>query len=461
MVSLIDKSVISGSGTTRVRLTTPANQWFYLGSIRKDAVFSDFGAGQPGIVVSSYRQNKWWNIQTTLASRSLRLLEGIATNLIDDKVEKRLIEYTGEINKEEVSRVFEEKGFSLLGNPYPAFISWENSAAWERPNVDGTIWYRSKVGEEMAFITYNKDAAPFGKVALYPEQEIGTISEEELSLIPPMQAVWIKTFVEGVTVTVKPEGRTHGINGSILKSTSTSSADVIRIETSNAYSRDGAVIYFSEGSAEGLDKGDSEKYFNDSKRIPEIYTRSGAASLAINGLPTINKEIIEIPLSTRNQVAGEVEMKFDISHFNSNHAILLEDRYNGTVVNLRSQNTYSYIAEAIGDNHDRFVLKLHNITTNTDVIKDDEVNAGNEIQIRNAGSMILVTASMNLISQGPGVIEIFTVEGRKLQEVPAHSSRTLILMPKESGVYIVRARFGNTVKSERLLGKGHFDEYIE
>src|SRR5690606_20772665 len=128
-------------------------------------------------------------------------------------------------------------------------------------------------------------------------------------------------------------------------------------------SRDGAVIYFSEGSAEGLDKGDSEKYFNDSKRIPEIYTRSGAASLAINGLPTINKEIIEIPLSTRNQVAGEVEMKFDISHFNSNHAILLEDRYNGTVVNLRSQNTYSYIAEAIGDNHDRFVLKLHNITT--------------------------------------------------------------------------------------------------
>lgn len=461
MASLIDNSVASGSGSTIVRLTTPANQWFYLGSIRKNAIFSDFDAGQPGVVVSSYRQNKWWNIQTTLASRSLRLLEGIATNLIDDNTGSRLIEYSGEINKEEVSRVFEEKGFSLLGNPYPAFISWENAATWERPNVDGTIWYRSKVGEEMAFITYNKDAAPFGKVALYPEQEIGTISEEELSLIPPMQAVWIKTFVEGVTVTVKPEGRTHGINGSILKSTSTSSADVIRIETSNAYSRDGAVIYFSEGSAEGLDKGDSEKYFNDSKRIPEIYTRSGAASLAINGLPTINKEIIEIPLSTRNQVAGEVEMEFDISHFNFNHAILLEDRYNGTVVNLRSQNTYSYIAEAIGDNHDRFVLKLHNITTNTDVIKDDEVNAGNEIQIRNAGSMILVTASMSLVSQGPGVIEIYTVEGRKLQEVPAHSSRTLILMPKESGVYIVRARFGNTVKSERLLGKGHFDEYIE
>lgn len=461
MASLIDNSVASGSGSTIVRLTTPANQWFYLGSIRKNAIFSDFGAGQPGIVVSSYRQNKWWNIQTTLASRSLRLLEGIATNLIDDKVEKRLIEYTGEINKEEVSRVFEEKGFSLLGNPYPAFISWENSAAWERPNVDGTIWYRSKVGEEMAFITYNKDAAPFGKVALYPEQEIGTISEEELSLIPPMQAVWIKTFVEGVTVTVKPEGRTHGINGSILKSTSTSSADVIRIETSNAYSRDGAVIYFSEGSTEGLDKGDSEKYFNDSKRIPEIYTRSGATSLAINGIPTLNKELHEIPLSVRNQVAGEVLMKFDLTHFNSNHAILLEDRYNGTVVNLRSQNTYSYVADPVGDIHDRFVLKLHNITTNADVIPDDENNAGNDIQIRNAGSMILVTASMSLVSQGPGVIEIYTVEGRKLQEVPAHSSRTLILMPKESGVYIVRARFGNTVKSERLLGKGHFDEYIE
>src|SRR5690606_38514476 len=128
MSSLIDNSVASGSGSTIVRLKTPANQWFYLGSIRKNAIFSDFDAGQPGIVVSSYRQNKWWNIQTTLASRSLRLLEEIATNLIDDNTGSRLIEYSGEINKEEVSRVFEEKGFSLLGNPYPAFISWENSA---------------------------------------------------------------------------------------------------------------------------------------------------------------------------------------------------------------------------------------------------------------------------------------------------------------------------------------------
>ncbi|WP_227626001.1 T9SS type A sorting domain-containing protein [Geofilum rubicundum] len=47
---------------------------------------------------------------------------------------------------------------------------------------------------------------------------------------------------------------------------------------------------------------------------------------------------------------------------------------------------------------------------------------------------------------------MYTIEGRKISEVPARSSRTLILLPDERGVYIIRAKFGNQVKSERVIG---------
>ena len=50
-------------------------------------------------------------------------------------------------------------------------------------------------------------------------------------------------------------------------------------------------------------------------------------------------------------------------------------------------------------------------------------------------------------SAGPGRIEVYTIEGRKVSEFPLNS-RTLIFLPNESGVYIVRATFGQMVKSE-------------
>src|SRR5690554_2444384 len=456
MSSLITNGEVVGK--VKTKMTLPQNQWFYLGSSRKYAVFSDFGAGGEGIIINVYRQRQWWGIKSGLASRALWPLEGMVTNLLLEGADDHLIEYTGELNKEAVSRAYPERGFNLVANPYPTFISWEANAGWERPNVDPTIWYRGKIGDEMAFITYNKDVlVPNAKVALYPDTEVTFTSEEELSLIPPMQAVWLKTLTDNVTVTIKPEARAHSIEGSMLKSSSSSEGDVIRIETRNAYSRDGAVLYFTEGAIEGVDRGDSEKYFNDSKRVPEIYTRSGSTALAINGLPVLSERVHEVPLSVRNQVPGEVSMQFDLRYYHADHTVYLEDKVTGAMLDVSRTNSYSYVADAEGDVHDRFVLYFYKVATSLDLAGDGEVEAGDAIQIKSVGTKVMVSANMELVAEGPGVIEIYSVAGRKLQEVPANSSRTLVLLANESGVYIGRARFGNLVKSERVLTSGNFE----
>ncbi|WP_157482995.1 hypothetical protein, partial [Geofilum rubicundum] len=106
MASLIAHGQILGTGSTRIRLTTPPNQWFYLGSSVQDAVFSDFSAGEPNIIINVYRANKWWGIKSGLAGRSLRSMEGIVTNLLlEASSDNRLIEYTGELHTGPVSRI--------------------------------------------------------------------------------------------------------------------------------------------------------------------------------------------------------------------------------------------------------------------------------------------------------------------------------------------------------------------
>jgi hypothetical protein len=457
MVSLMDNSISKlGQGTNRVMLTTPPNQWFYLGSSVKNAIFSDFSAGEPNIIINIYRDKKWWGIKSTLASRALRSMEGMVTNLLlEGSTDNRLIEYTGELQTGPVSRLFTESGYNLLANPYPSFISWEDDTAWESSNVSGTIWYRGKIGEEMAFITYNRDAIPTAKVALYPDTEVTFTTETELSLIAPMQAVWISTFDPGVTVTVKPEARSHGITGSTLKSSSTGRyGDVIRIETENKYSRDGAVIYFANGSEEGVDKGDSEKYFNDSERIPEIYTRVGDKALSINGLSLLNEAARTIPLSVRNRITGDVTMKFDLSSYYGQHAPYLEDKETGAFINLLQEKSYTYTVSETGDNHDRFVLNFYYVTTDLESPKTDETDAGSAINIKSIAGKVLVSMSPELVQSGDAIVEVYTIDGRKVDTVPARSSRTLLFLPDEKGVYIIRAVANKAVKSERVINSG-------
>jgi hypothetical protein len=460
MSSLITNGQVVGQVTTR--MTLPQNQWFYLGSSRKNAIFSDFGAGNDGISISAFRSNKYWPIKSTLAGNALRTMEGIATNFLpsesdmdgDGQADSRLIEYKGEINTDVVSRTFDIAGFHLLANPFTSFIDWQDGAGWERANVDHTIWYRTKIGEEMTFVTYNNYVDEMARIAISP-YSLGEITPEiveEHSKIAPMQAVWIKTLSPNASVNLYPESRNHGTAISRLKGSS-ESGNVIRIEAENEFSRDGAVVFFKDGFTEGKDNGDSEKYFNDSKNIPEVYTIASGKPLAISGLPELSEDYRAIPLSVKNRVEGSVTLKFDLRYFNNEYTAYLEDRYTGTYINLLQNNSYTYTVLKLGEVHDRFVVHLHKITTGIEEVlpEQGQTDGSDFIKIRSLGDKVLVSVSAELIQNGPGVIEVYSIDGRKISEIPAASSRTFLILPQERGIYIVRAIFGRYVKSERVI----------
>lgn len=278
------------------------------------------------------------------------------------------------------------------------------------------------------------------------------IDEREFALIPPMQNVYVRPLKADAELVVYNEARTHGLEDSRLKGSGGRQGDVVRIVADNGLSRDGAVIYFADGSSEEMDEGDSEKYKNDDAKVPEIFTRVEGQEVAINGLPVLTENVRSIPLSVRHQRLGEVSLSIDLSHYNGQHSVYLEDTKTGAFLNVSRDRAYSYQVEETGLKDDRFVLHFYKVTTDLEheIQEEDEDNG---IRIQSLGGKVLVSVDMALLNNSGGVIEVYSVAGHKAVEVPARSSRTVVFLPETTGVYIVRAVFGDNVKAVRVLNR--------
>ncbi len=452
MASLLTHGDVSGKAN--VNLSLPTDQWFYLGSSIKDATFGNFSPGDQGsgTLVNVYR-DRWYSTYTDHVSTPLRVMEGVSVYYHPNGGATKELSYTGVLNNGEISRVYAENRHQLMANPYPSFIDWQDDDGWTRDDFESTIWYRMLVGDAMTFITYNKSVPEGGRLALYPDgSTFGEEEEEaEFALIAPMQSVYVRPTKAGATLTINNAARCHGLATSYLKGSSGRSGDVIRIVSSNEYSRDGAVVYFASGSESGIDGGDSEKYFNEDVRIPEIYTQSEGKALAINGLPPLQGDHVVLPLSVRNGIEGEVTLSFDLSYYYGDHLPYLYDNEKGVNINLVDTNEYKYSATNTGDDHTRFELHFINIPVGLDADNKDVFETG-AITISGVKGKALVIIDDSLLNEsGSANIEVFTINGQKFSECIVKDKLSYIDLPDMKGVYIVRVVVGEVVKSERVL----------
>src|SRR5690554_2848889 len=446
-------------GNARVTLEFPRDEWYYVSQPIKNAKSDIYGIWNADGTfntnegwVNVHRANRWYRIGGGV---DIAQLEGLSIKYrVDDEKDEadHVVTYTGKLNNDMISRPFANRQYYLFGNPYPSALDWQNETGWTRTNIGETIYYRTRINGVMTFVTYNRFNDEGKRAPVIPEGP----SEDDLSYIPPLQSVWIASLGDGF-VSVDNNARSHVKDGDFLKSSSagTKSGGAIRVSSVSDGGGDGAVLYFSEKAEAGLDRGDSEKMFNDAVSIPEIYTKVGNKALAINGLPLIEESVRTIPLSVRNRVEGEVTLKFDLSHYDAEHAPYFEDRQTGAFLSLHRSNSYTYSVKETGDNHDRFALHFYKVTTSVEEPQMDEQEAGNEISIKSVSGKVLVSVGMDMLQNGPGVVEVYSIDGRKVSEVPARSGRTLVMLSNQNGVYIVRAKFGNLVKSERVLVSGN------
>lgn len=462
LASLMVEGEITGAaraegkkGEVTIELEFPYNEWYYVSQPIQDAksdiyaMWNDDGSyNTDASWVNVYRGNRW---QRITAGVELDALEGVSNIYVPSDKTSNVVSYVGRLNNEAIARNYSNRQYYLFGNPYPSSINWQDEKGWERNNIGATLWYRTRVNGNMTFVTYNRSADPGARAAIYPDNvKIDEDAEAQLALIPPLQSAWMGSLGAS-SVSITKEAQQHTPEGAFLKSSSTATSNVVRITAENASSRDGAVLYFSANALEGLDKGDSEKMFNEPVEIPEVYTHVGSKAVAINGLPELKEDVRTIPLSVRNRTRGEVSLNFDMSLYSGEHDVYFEDKETGAFLNVSRMPSYTYTPGAIGDNHERFALHFYKVVTGIETSSAEEEEAGSAIQIRNVGNKVMVSASMELVQEGPGRIEVFTIEGHKVSELPAQSSRTLVILPSAGGVYIVRAKFGNLVKSERVL----------
>ncbi|TCO07429.1 hypothetical protein [Natronoflexus pectinivorans] len=450
MASIITQGEVTG--LTNIKLTIPKEQWFYLGSSIQNATFGNFspGAQGSGTLVNVYR-DRWYSTFTQHHGTAMRDMEGVAVYYHKTNEEDNFMElsYSGVLNTGEIERTFLENRYQLMANPYPSFINWQNNTGWNREHFEPTIWYRALIGEAMTFVTYNRAAVPGARVALYPTGE--SYNEEEMGLIPPMQSVYVRPLGANRTITIDNAARSHGVFDSRLKSSESSYGDVIRITADNGLSRDGAVIYFTRNATENIDEGDSEKYRNSDDRVPEIFTRVNGVDLAINGLPELHVSVRTIPLIVRNRVSGDVTLMFDMSYYYGMHSVYLEDRDTGAFIHVTAGGEYVYTVSEPGERDDRFVLHFYMVSTDLEPEMEDP-SAAAGIRINGVAGKALVSIDSQLLQMSDANIEVFSIEGQKVSETKAQSSRTLVVLPRTSAIFIVRVTAGDVVKSERVVG---------
>ena len=250
-----------------------------------------------------------------------------------------------------------------------------------------------------------------------------------------------------ITFNVRGQSQENELSGVSTKESSLKSStvyDLIRLKIENPYVYDATVVYYYETFVDGKGPEDSDKMFNSSEKIPEIFTRIGNAAMAINGFSELaGRSHIEVPVSVRNRVWDDCEISADVDDFTDEYDVVLEDKEEGRYVNLR-KTTYNYSPKVLGIEHERFVLHLTRSSKVATSIFDDEENLENGVRFTSGRDRLNVNLEGSMLA-GPGPegrIDVFDRSGRQLTSKRAKGGMNQIELAGGQ-IYIVRVNMGN------------------
>jgi len=331
-------------------------------------------------------------------------------------------------------------GFNLVANPYPSYLDWKMVSA-ANTGLLTTAWFRTKNNSGgYIFATVNV-ATPSSPVivAVDPNTTITT-------LIPPMQAYWVRVSATGsTTYSVNNLMRAHADNiGNKFKAPVQNTQPLLRLRVSNGNNADETVVMFNTNATNGMDLFDSPKMSNNIASVPEIYTQIGSEKLVINGMHEMPIDT-EIPLGFSTLVSNDFSISAtEINNFDSNTSIILKDNMLNTEQQLTSGKAYKFSSD-ITSSTNRFSLIFRTSAISTDV------NAGkNDERIlvsKNTSNQIVINLNGELT--GENTASVYNAVGQKLISINLSNNQTVINNPLSAGVYLV------TVKSagKNITGK--------
>ncbi len=359
-----------------------------------------------------------WN-EITNTTTPLNLMQGYIARLAANDV----ITFSGQINtgSKSITGLTRSgqvsKGFHLLGNPYPSYVSWADA---DKTNLSNTIWYRSKRTGTYVYQTYNAT-------------EDGITANGGTELIPPMQAFWVQVTTEPGSLTFNNNMRSHqdqSIANNRLKAPKASSNKLLRLEVSNNENADETVIYFNENASNEFDKFDSPKLSNNNTAVPEIFTSVNNQQLVINGLNNIDdNQTVSLGFFTLSANTFSIKAS-ELKNFDSDTRVFLKDKVLNAEFDLTEGLSYNFYSDLM-NNASRFDIMFRAASDYSAIEKIND----NNIQVYQNHHKYIVVKSKEIFN---GNVTVHNIYGQTIISLPVSGSNTQINQVLPSGIYFVK-----------------------
>lgn len=283
----------------------------------------------------------------------------------------------------EIAADFDQKGWNLIGNPYPCTIDWDNIPASSKVNVDDAIWIWS--GEAGNYGMYVGGAG------------IGTNGVS--NLIASSQGFWVHAFDNNPSLLIQEKNKIDE-DKAFVKSNTEKQYFSLKLHNNINSFTDEIAIVFDENYTQDLDIYDGLKLFSPLNQVPSLYMKVANEDVAINAINF--SEEMHIPIVAK--VNQTQVYHLSVNHFNYTdyNCLILEDLNDSTqyVLDDSFQETFTLSAN---NTSPRFVLHIYpKISVDLIIPSCTDINNG-AITITNAGvppyTFELYDGNNNFISQ--------------------------------------------------------------
>lgn len=288
---------------------------------------------------------------------SLAIITGYVTKYPTENT----LSFTGTLNSGDLSRTNlirtttpNNFGWNLIGNPYPSAVDWDLVG---KSNVNSAMYFRKVNGNVASYV--NGTGNPLGTTGI----------------IPPMQAFWAQV-TSGQTTGAVYFSDADRLHSALPLYKEVPSHPIVRLRFNTVQDNDETVVLFNDEATPLFDATfDAHKMISENEALPVIYSLTpDNDKLSINALKPISLSSV-VPLGISALQNGQCSIDaFEISNFNAQATVFLEDTKLQVFQNLTLHPVYSFTYNKAEDTH-RFRLHFKNVNTSFDSNNADKDEA--------------------------------------------------------------------------------------
>lgn len=331
------------------------------------------------------------------------------------------------ITAAEVAANENQKGWNLIGNPFPCSVSWDSIDAGNKNNVDDAIWiWSGTAGNYGAYVG-----------------GAGSGTNGVSNYIASNQAFWVHATVAGATLRIEEEDKSE-VDAVFVKSGYVHHNLHIELNSTINTFKDEIVIGKNPTASNSMDQKDAFKLFSPLPAAPQFYMIYDSAFLSINTFQDFERK--KILLGMEIPTAGNYTLQFkNLEQVEGISCLLLEDKFTGYIHDIISENSYTFSSDN-GTFDNRFVLHLSSKYTNepSDLCADITASVPDIVPSRlkvhpNPSSVGFIQIDGQDQMTGAMIMDL---SGRQIEWVDINAvETTLTTSHLPNGVYFLRVFF--------------------